>query len=163
MTPTIRNLPHRDEGRLVSEELRILIVDDDEADQVLAQAALRAAGIDVPVEFASDGIEGLEKLRSGHPLPSLVIMDLNMPRMDGRAFLQEIKSDPELRSIPAIVLTTSSSEHDIRSCYAHLANSYLVKPVGMPAFIEMISQALDYWLRINVMPSPIKSSADKAP
>ena len=131
---------------------RILLVEDSQADAILIQEALRQAAVDNEVERVTDGEAALARLRSDDPLPGLMLLDLNLPRMDGRAVLAEVKSDPRLREIPVIVLTTSSAPADIAFAYGHHANSYVRKPLGLDALIEAAAAIRDFWLRTATPP-----------
>jgi CheY-like chemotaxis protein len=133
---------------------RILLVEDSQADAILIQEALRQASVSDEIERVTDGETALARLRGGSPLPGLVLLDLNLPRMDGRAVLAEVKADPQLREIPVIVLTTSSAPADIAFAYGHHANSYVRKPLGLDALIEAAAAIRDFWLRTATLPSP---------
>ena len=89
------------------------------------------------------------------PAPAIILLDLNLPGTDGREVLKEIKSDPGLRMIPVIVLTSSSDERDIQACYAAGANSYLKKPVDLKGFIEAATRLKDFWLEIAILPKEV--------
>ena len=130
----------------------ILLVEDSRADALLIQEALRQSGVDDEVETVVDGEFALARLRSGE-LPRLVLLDLNLPRKDGRSVLAEVKADPELRSVPVIVLTTSSAPADIAFAYEHHANSYVRKPIGLERLIEAADAIRDFWLRTATLPS----------
>ncbi len=131
---------------------QILLVEDSSADALLIQEALRQAGLDQPVEVVTDGEQALARLRSG-PLPDLVLLDLNLPRKDGREVLAEVKSDPELRSIPVIVLTTSTAPPDVTFAYTHHANSYVRKPLGLDRLVEAACAIRDFWVRTATLPT----------
>ena len=131
---------------------RILLVEDSQADAILIQEALRQASVDEEIERVTDGESALQRLRSEAPLPNLVLLDLNLPRMDGRAVLAEVKADPRLREIPVIVLTTSSAPSDIAFAYGHHANSYVRKPLGLDALVEAAQAIRDFWLRTATPP-----------
>jgi two-component system, chemotaxis family, response regulator Rcp1 len=130
---------------------RILLVEDSQADAILIEEALRQVSIEDEIERVTDGERALARLRSG-PKPGLMLLDLNLPRMDGRAVLAEVKSDPELREIPVIVLTTSSAPADIAFAYGHHANSYVRKPLGLEALVEAARAIRDFWLRTATPP-----------
>ena len=131
---------------------RILLVEDSQADALLIQEALRQVAVEHEIERVTDGERALERLRSAGPKPGLVLLDLNLPRVDGRAVLAEVKSDPELRDIPVIVLTTSSAPSDIAFAYDHHANSYVRKPLGLDALVEAAAAIRDFWLRTATPP-----------
>ena len=138
----------------------ILMADDDEDDQFMARDAFETNRLHNVLYFVKDGIELMEYLRrqgnysdpSTSPRPGLILLDLNMPLMDGREALKEIKSDPELRSIPVVVLTTSSAEEDIIKTYEYGVNSFITKPVTFQGLVEVIKQTGIYWFEIVELP-----------
>jgi len=136
------------DGRLIN----ILLVEDNLADVRLTQEALKeAAHARTRLHVAGDGVEALEFLhRQGSfaaaPRPDLMLLDLNLPRVDGRQVLAEVKGDPELRRIPVVVLTTSPSEDDILHAYDQHVNSYIRKPVDLDQFLHVLRAIDDYWL-----------------
>ena len=130
----------------------ILLVEDNHADALLIQQALRQVSVDDEIERVTDGELALSRLREG-PRPGLVLLDLNLPRKDGRAVLAEVKADPELRTIPVIVLTTSSAPSDIAFAYENHANSYVRKPLGLDALVEAAEAIRDFWLRTATPPA----------
>ena len=140
-------------GALVREVL-VLTAEDDPDDQVLIRDAFREIGLAGSLTFVSDGEELLEYLygsgqyanREEFPLPGLILLDLNMPRKDGREALQQIKSDPALRQIPVIVLSTSRAEEDILKTYDLGVNSFIVKPATFDRLVEIALQLRSYWL-----------------
>ena len=131
----------------------ILLVEDSRADALLITEALSQVGVDAKIETVVDGEEALARLRNGGPPPKLVLVDLNLPRKDGRAVLVEMKADDALRSIPVIVLTTSSAPADVAFAYAHHANSYVRKPLGLERLIEAAGAIRDFWLRTATLPA----------
>jgi two-component system response regulator len=125
--------------------LDILVVDDDSADVALVQDFLSGAELPCRLSVASDGEEALSFLRregknADAPRPDLVLLDLNMPRVDGRKTLELIKGDPDLRSIPVVVFTTSSSIEDIRRSYDDHANAYVTKPIDLDDFERVVGE-----------------------
>ena len=130
----------------------ILLVEDSSTDAFLIQEALRQVAFEHTIEVSVDGEQALDRLRSG-PRPDLVLLDLNLPRKDGREVLAEVKSDPELRSIPIIVLTTSSAAPDIAFAYKHHANSYVRKPLGLDRLVESAAAIRDFWVRTATLPT----------
>lgn len=131
---------------------RILVVDDSPADVRLLREAMREATINAELHAVEDGEEALAHLRRGAERPDLVLLDLNLPRRDGREVLEAIKNDPDLKSIPVIVLSTSAAPRDVADCYALHANSYLVKPLGLDEFGALV-RALDaFWLQTAELP-----------
>ena len=138
---------------------QILLVEDNPADIDLTLEAFREVSIAsaADVHAVTSGDEALKYLRSegefaGRPRPDLVLLDLNMPRKDGRAVLTELKADPELRRIPVVVLTTSSSTEDILEAYDHYANAYVQKPVGFGDFLIVARSIRDFWLTAASLP-----------
>lgn len=144
----------------------ILLVEDNPDDQVLTMSALTFNQYDCKVVVASDGEEALDYLKNRgrwiskdrDEFPSIIILDLNMPRKDGLSLLKEINADEVLKVIPSIVLTTSKDEKDIRYAYAYGANSFIKKPVDFDKFTELLQQIVTYWLELNELPSPKMSS-----
>src|ERR1700710_721119 len=119
--------------------IEILLVEDNPADVRLTQEALREGKVKNNLSVARDGEEALAFLRrEGEPRPDLILLDLNLPRRDGREVLKEIKSDPRLMSIPVVVLTTSEAEVDIVKSYSLHANCYITKPVDLEQFITVV-------------------------
>ena len=140
------------------EAIEILLVEDNQPDVDLTMEALETGKLHNRVSVVGDGIEALAFLRregqyAGAPRPHLILLDLNMPRMDGRETLAEIKKDPALRSIPVVVLTTSKSEEDIARSYALQCNCYISKPVDLPRFIEVVRAIEDFWLCVVQLPA----------
>ena len=131
---------------------RILLVEDNQADALLIQEALRQVAADHVVERASDGVEALEYLRGPSARPDLVLLDLNMPRKDGREVLAEIKADDDLKQIPVVVLTTSEAEQDIVKSYKLHANCYVTKPLDLDQFVTVVKSIEDFWLAIVKLP-----------
>ena len=137
---------------------RILLVEDNPGDVRLAQEAFRECPLRCEVRVANDGRAALEALRGegGRETayrPDLILLDLNLPVMDGRRILAEIKSDPRLRSIPVVVLTTSRSDDDVTRAYDLHANAYIPKPVDMDHFVEVIRKVEDFWFATVKLPS----------
>jgi len=134
---------------------RILLVEDNDADALLIQEALREAGVDEPVHVSPDGEAAMAHLHGSAPSarPELVLLDLNLPRMDGREVLRRVKGDPALREIPVIVLTTSAAPEDISMAYGRGANAFVRKPLGMDRLIDAASAIRDFWLQTAVLPS----------
>ncbi|MCA9911135.1 MAG: response regulator [Anaerolineae bacterium] len=133
------------------------MVDDDEEDCMLTQDALRESRLNNPIEFVRDGVELMAYLRQEGDYkharrPGLILLDLNMPRKDGREALMEIKADPRLRSIPIVVLTTSKSETDVLRSYDLGANSYITKPITFQALVDVMLVLGRYWFEIVELP-----------
>ena len=137
--------------------IEILLVEDNPADVRLTQEALREGKVRNNLHVARDGVEALEFLRrqgkfAGSPRPDLVLLDLNLPRKDGRQVLAELKAIPKLRHIPVVVLTTSEAEQDIVKSYELHANCYITKPVDLDKFVEIIHGIENFWLSIVKLP-----------
>ena len=138
----------------------ILLVEDDPDDQELTKRAFRNSKLRNHLHIVSDGEAALNYLyRRGEyseprtsPRPDLILLDLNMPKVDGRTVLNQIKIDPELRQIPVVILTTSSSEEDVIRSYELGVNSYVPKPVHMDGFIKAIQQLEHYWFELVILP-----------
>jgi CheY-like chemotaxis protein len=137
----------------------ILMAEDDPDDQLLVKRAFASANLTTDLRFVNDGEELLAYLHqpTGHseatsPRPVLILLDLNMPKKDGREALKEIKADPGLRHIPVIVLTTSNREEDISHSYAMGASSYIVKPVDFADLVEVVKTLDAYWLGTVELP-----------
>lgn len=144
------------EGNCNRRLITILMADDDEEDRMMTKKAWDNSRLANDLRFVEDGEELMEYLgRRGNyadpknsPRPGLILLDLNMPKMDGREALREIKSAPELRRIPIVVLTTSKSEEDIFRSYDLGANSYITKPVTFDRLVEIIRQIGTYWFEL---------------
>jgi CheY-like chemotaxis protein len=139
--------------------ITILLADDDEDDRLMTRDALRDARLPSDLRCAFDGVDLLDYLyrrgrhASGHaPRPGLILLDLNMPRMDGREALAQIKRDPELRSIPVVVLTTSKAEEDIVRSYDLGVSSFITKPVTFLGLVEVMRVFSRYWTEIVDLP-----------
>jgi CheY-like chemotaxis protein len=132
--------------------LNILLVDDDSVDVMNVQRAFKKSNIQSALYVASDGKQALDMLHEGQ-VPStnrLILLDLNMPRMNGLEFLRAIRSDPDLSSTPVVVLTTSNDDRDRVQSYAHHVAGYLLKPVTSPAFVELMTALNAYWARVEL-------------
>lgn len=140
------------------EPVQILLVEDSPGDVNLTREALRGAKIANELNVVGDGEAALAYLRqegeyAGRPRPHLVLLDLNLPRMDGRDVLAAMKADRSLKSIPVVVLTTSSAEADVLKAYELHANSYVTKPVSFDEFITALRALEGFWLEIVRLPS----------
>lgn len=136
---------------------QILLVEDSPSDVRLTEEALRDARIANELHVAVDGVEAIEFLRqrgkhADAPRPDLVLLDLDLPKKNGREVLAEIKDDPELKSMPVIVLTTSREEEDILDSYKLHANSFVSKPLDLDEFLAAVRGLEDYWLSIVKLP-----------
>lgn len=133
----------------------VLVAEDSDEDYETVEEAARGAGLAHPLRRASTGDTCLELLRGGPagPLrPAVVLLDLNMPGMDGRQALVAIRADPTLRDLPVVVLSTSANPRDVAYCYAHGANAYHVKPVRHGEHLRMLQDLFHYWLASVVLP-----------
>ena len=135
----------------------VLLVEDDPGDVLMTREAFEHHKIRNALHVAADGVEALEFLnREGRfraaPRPGLILLDLNLPRKDGRELLGEIKQDPQLRTIPVVVLTTSEAEEDIVRSYELHANAYVTKPVDFEKFIEVVRKIDDFWVSVVQLP-----------
>lgn len=138
--------------------LSILVAEDDADDRVLLSDAFTESGVEVSIEFVADGVELMARLAerdlaADEVLPDLVLLDLNMPRMDGREALRAIRDSERLRHLPAIILTTSNAELDIRLSYQLGANSYVTKPRRFEELITVLRSLERYWMDIVQLPS----------
>ena len=136
---------------------RILMVEDNEGDVLLTRLALKDSKILVELDVVEDGVEAIDYLRhrgkhAGAPRPDLILLDLNLPRMDGREVLTEVKSDPDLRRIPVVILSGSSAEEDLVRAYDLHANCYVVKPVGAEEFAKIVKAIPSFWLSVVALP-----------
>ena len=137
--------------------IQILLVEDNDGDVFLTMEALKEAKIANSVRVVHDGVEALEFLRrqgkyATAPRPDLILLDLNLPRKDGRQVLREIKDDPSLRRIPVVILTTSKGEEDVLRAYDLHANCYITKPVDFNRFMEVVKSIEDFWLTVVRLP-----------
>ena len=138
----------------------ILIADDDSDDRLLAEDALKECGVTADLRFVTDGVELMDYLQGkdkynipgGAPKPSLIILDLNMPRKDGREALKEIKADAALMRIPVVILTTSIADSDIAGAYGLGANSFISKPVAFDKLVAIMRAIEEYWFQVVMLP-----------
>jgi two-component system response regulator len=131
----------------------LLVAEDSQEDRVLLRAALKDAKISVPLEFAADGQDLLEQLRACEVLPGLVMMDLNMPRMNGRECLKAMRAEPRLAVVPVVILSTSSNRQDVVDCYDLGANSFVVKPFDYGEFVKLVGGLCLYWFQTVELPA----------
>lgn len=142
------------------EPITILMADDDPEDRMLAEEALEEARLANDLRFVEDGEELMDYLKrrgkytnpEDSPRPGMVLLDLNMPRKDGREALQEIKADPELKTLPVVILTTSEADEDILRSYDLGASSYITKPVTFDGLVKIMSTLKTYWFEIVELP-----------
>jgi CheY-like chemotaxis protein len=131
--------------------IEVLLVEDSPGDVRLTREAFRDANVSIRLHVASDGVEAMAFLRRQDehihaPRPDLILLDLNLPRMDGREVLAQVKEDPSLKTIPTVILTTSEAEADIMKSYELQANAYLSKPVQLDEFESLVNSIKDFWL-----------------
>ncbi len=139
------------------EMVEVLLVEDDPGDVLMTQEAFADYKVANRLTVVSDGESAMAYLRkegahAGAPTPDLILLDLNLPRMDGREVLAELKEDPDLRRVPVVVLTTSDAEEDIMRSYNLHANAYVTKPVDFERFIEVVRQIDDFFVSVVRLP-----------
>jgi two-component system, chemotaxis family, response regulator Rcp1 len=142
---------------LLSEPIEILLVEDNPGSVRLTQEALTDGKLHHHMNAVEDGVEAMEYLRregryAGAPRPDLILLDLNLPRKDGREVLAEIKRDESLKTIPVVILTTSAAEEDIIKSYKLNANCYITKPVDLEQFIKVVKAIEGFWFEIVRLP-----------
>jgi chemotaxis family two-component system response regulator Rcp1 len=140
----------------------ILLVEDSPGDVRLTQEAFRDANRSIHLHVAADGVEAMAFLRNegahvNAPRPDIILLDLNLPKMDGREVLARIKEDDNLKTIPTVILTTSDTEADIVKCYQLQANCYLSKPVQLDAFDILVKSIDDFWMTKVKLPQQTRS------
>lgn len=138
--------------------IEILLVEDNPGDVRLTREALRGGKVQSTLHVAADGVEALAFLRQegahrGAPRPDIILLDLNLPRKNGREVLAEVKSDPGLRQIPVVVLTTSMDEQDVMTAYEYHANCYITKPPDLEQFLAVVRSIEEFWFTIARLPS----------
>jgi CheY-like chemotaxis protein len=141
--------------------ITILLADDDEDDRLLTCTALAECRLGNRVDTTEDGEQLIDYLKrrgkykslAHEPLPGLILLDLNMPKKDGREALKEIREDPQLRHIPIVVLTTSKAEEDVLRSYALGVNSFIIKPVTFESLVEIVKALAKYWFEIVELPA----------
>jgi chemotaxis family two-component system response regulator Rcp1 len=142
--------------------MEVLLVEDSAGDVRLTREALKDAKVHVHLQVASDGIEAMAFLKQEGqhvhaPRPDLILLDLNLPKKDGRQVLEEIKQSPSLKSIPVVILTTSASEADILRSYMLHANCYITKPVDLNGFLDVVKSIDNFWLSVVKLPREMGS------
>lgn len=138
--------------------IEILLVEDNPGDVRLTQEALKDAKVSNTLHVVEDGVAAMDFLHrrspyENKPRPALILLDLNLPKKNGREVLSEIKQDPQLKDIPVVILTTSQSEEDVLRAYTLHANCYITKPVDFVQFTKVIRTIEEFWLTIVVLPS----------
>ncbi len=139
----------------------VLLVDDNKADQVFIQRVFDHTDINNDLFFVNDGVEAMEYLRregkysdlKNSPKPDMILLDIKMPRMNGKEVLKELKTDPVLKTLPVIMLSTSDHDNDIIESYDFGANAYITKPVGFDKFIDAVKTLKRFWLQIAALPA----------
>ncbi|HEY2381959.1 MAG TPA: response regulator [Terriglobia bacterium] len=136
----------------------VLLVEDNLGDVGLVRETFKDLNLPNPIHVLHDGVQALEYLHqegkfSDQPRPGVIILDLNIPKKDGREVLAEIKADPELKLIPVIILTSSKAREDIEKSYALHANCYVTKPVVLEDFMRLVSVVAEFWLNVVRLPS----------
>lgn len=143
---------------MTARPVQILLVDDDPVDVQLTKEQLASSKLRNEVRWAKDGVDALAQLRhegehADSPTPDLILLDLNMPRMDGHQFLGEVKNDPQLASIPIVVVTTSDEDADIVESYRLHANAYVTKPIGLEQMSKVVRAIEGFWFEVVRLPS----------
>ena len=138
--------------------MKILLVEDNPAEARLVEEALKEGCVAARLFWTKDGVEALDFLYQRHqhvdaPRPDLILLDLNLPRLNGREVLQQVKQDPALLNIPVVMLSTSSARQDVQDAYAAHANSFMTKPADFDKFMEMVKLIDAYWLGGVALPS----------
>jgi chemotaxis family two-component system response regulator Rcp1 len=142
--------------------IEVLLVEDSPGDVRLTREAFKDAKVLINLHVASDGVEamaflGREGEHANAPRPDLILLDLNLPKKDGREVLAELKQSPALKSIPVVILTTSASEADIHGSYQHHANCYITKPVDLEGFLKVVRSIDSFWLSVVRLPDKTRS------
>jgi len=140
-----------------TQPIEILLAEDNPGDVKLTEKAFENGNVLNNLHVVEDGVEAMKFLRQegeyeDEPRPDMVLLDLNMPRKDGKEVLKDVKSDPELRRIPVVVLTSSEAEEDVVKSYDLHANAYLTKPVDFGGFIDVVERIEDFWLTVVKTP-----------
>ena len=148
----------------VMKSVEVLLVEDDPSDVELTREGLNDSKMLINLNVVNDGIQAMKYLRREPPYPDaarpdLVILDLNLPKKDGREVLKEIKNDDILKSIPVVILTTSQDAYDIQRCYELGANCWITKPVGLEEFIKIVGSVQDFWLTVVKLPGDASGTA----
>ena len=146
------------ENRTHGKPIEILLVEDNPADVRLTQEGLREAKLDISLTVAIDGSQALAFLRkegvyAGTPFPDLILLDLNLPGVDGREVLRQIKSDSRLKHLPVVILSSSEAEQDIAMAYDSHANCYVTKPIDFDQFVKVVKSIQDFWFSIVRLPT----------
>jgi len=149
----------------VTDKVNVLVVEDSPGDARLIAEAFKETKIKTSVQVVRDGVDAMRFLRQNGAYvdairPDLILLDLNLPRKDGREVLSEIKHDDHLKQIPVLVLTTSNHPQDIKYSYENHANSYIVKPMDMDSFFQVIKNLEEFWFRVAKLPTYKQTARD---
>jgi len=150
---------------IVTDKVNVLVVEDSPGDARLIAEAFKETKIKTSVQVVRDGVDAMRFLRQNGAYvdairPDLILLDLNLPRKDGREVLSEIKHDDHLKQIPVLVLTTSNHPQDIKYSYENHANSYIVKPMDMDSFFQVIKNLEEFWFRVAKLPTYKQTARD---
>lgn len=150
------------ETRLMGRPVEFLLAEDNPGDVRLTKEALRESKISNNLNVVPDGVEAMAFLRregkyADAPRPDVILLDLNLPKKDGREVLAEVKADPSMRLIPVVIITSSEAEQDVLKTYELYANCYVTKPVDLEQFIKVIQSIETFWLTIVTLPSSVTS------
>jgi CheY-like chemotaxis protein len=135
----------------------VLLVEDSVDDQALAREAFQRAGVDNPIAIAPDGRAALDWLLAAldspheYDLPALILLDINLPVINGVEVLRRLRAHPQLSTLPVVMLSNSREPRDLRDCYRAGANAYICKPIEFAAFLQVVQKLADFWLRLNEM------------
>ena len=145
-------------SNMYTNSFNVLLVEDNPDDVYLTLEALKEAQLAIEMHVAKDGLEALAFLRregdhTEAPVPDLILLDLNLPKKDGREVLAEIKEDERFRRIPVVILSTSKADEDVLQAYDNHANCYITKPIDLDMFIKVVQAIKDFWLTIVKLPS----------
>jgi chemotaxis family two-component system response regulator Rcp1 len=135
-----------------SRQMRVLIVEDNPGDLDLVREVLSTASVPHAISVAVDGVDALDQLRTGEQLPDLMILDLNLPKKDGRELLRDIKGDPRLQHIPVVVFSSSEAKSDLADAYRLRANCFVTKPPDLDDFIAAVRGIDQFWLKLAKLP-----------
>lgn len=146
---------------MTMKSLKILLVEDSASDVRLIKEALKDGGVSVQMTVARDGVEAMAILNSSEqgnaPRPDLIVLDLNLPRKNGREVLAEIKTSPRLKQIPVLVMTSSQADEDISQCYSLNANCYITKPIDLSEYIHVVRTIEDFWFSTVTLPESFQT------
>ncbi len=150
-----------------TKSIRVLLVEDSPSDVRLIKEALKETGVPVAMTIARDGVEAMDFLHRTElgldTRPDLVLLDLNLPRKNGREVLAEIKGSVTLRQIPVLVMTSSRADDDVSQCYALNANCYITKPSGLPEYIDVVRAIEDFWFFTATLPDAFRGGSFRTP